>query len=140
MAGVRSRCSREGLTKALARGPGRQPIRPGYTLAAHPVRPGIAERPDPAAGFRDLARIGDILVPGKIELGGVPETPPKPQCGFLDNPHSDARGFSHASVYGFVIAFALSAGEAACTPEIVRTKVLRGGNRTDETRCLNDPH
>ena len=29
MAGVRRRCSREGLTKALARGPGRQPIRPG---------------------------------------------------------------------------------------------------------------
>ena len=44
------------------------------------------------------------------------------------------------SVYGFVIAFALSAGEAAYARNSEEQGPEQGGNGTDETRCLNDPH
>ena len=44
------------------------------------------------------------------------------------------------SVYGFVIAFALSAGEAAYARNSEEQGPEQARNGTDETRSLNDPH
>ena len=44
------------------------------------------------------------------------------------------------SVYGFVIAFALSAGEAAHAQNNKDKGPEQGGDWIDETRWLNDPH
>jgi hypothetical protein len=44
------------------------------------------------------------------------------------------------SVYGFVIAFALSAGETAHGRNIRDKGPEQGGDGVDERQCLNDPH